>query len=155
MTKTSHLLEIERLAIDLMRQHLPADQHWTFRWGKGKNRVGVCNYLKREIRLSRFIAAMNPVETARNTILHEIAHALAGSRAGHGPEWKAWCRQLGARPERLADPERVATPERAWVITCSNCGPVGRRHRRFDPRKYSCGRCKKPGTLDLYKEIIR
>jgi hypothetical protein len=45
------------------------------------------------------IAAMgeeSPVQLAGTTI-HELAHALAGYGAGHGPEWKACCDRLGLR----------------------------------------------------------
>lgn len=45
------------------------------------------------------VAAMgeeNPVQLAGTTI-HELAHALAGYAAGHGPEWKAACDRLGLR----------------------------------------------------------
>ncbi len=29
------------------------------------------------------------------TTVHELAHAMAGVEAGHGPQWKAWCARLG------------------------------------------------------------
>ena len=34
----------------------------------------------------------------RDTVLHEIAHALVGPEARHGPEWKAIAKRLGATP---------------------------------------------------------
>ena len=37
-----------------------------------------------------------------DTILHEIAHALAGPGAGHGPAWKATASRLGATPKSCA-----------------------------------------------------
>lgn len=36
----------------------------------------------------------SPLQIA-GTTLHELAHCLAGSSAGHGKEWKAACRELG------------------------------------------------------------
>jgi len=50
------------------------------------------------------IAAMgeeSPVQLAGTTI-HELAHALAGYAAGHGPEWKAACDRLGLRCAKAA-----------------------------------------------------
>lgn len=50
------------------------------------------------------IAAMgeeSPVQLAGTTI-HELAHALAGYGAGHGPEWKAACGTLGLRCAKAA-----------------------------------------------------
>ena len=37
-------------------------------------------------------------EQIRDTVLHEIAHAIAGHGAGHGPLWKATARRIGATP---------------------------------------------------------
>lgn len=36
------------------------------------------------------------------TTIHELAHALAGFEAGHGPEWKAACARLGLRRVKAA-----------------------------------------------------
>jgi len=41
-------------------------------------------------------------EQLTDTILHEIAHALAGPAAKHGPAWKAIARRLGATPKSCA-----------------------------------------------------
>ena len=38
-----------------------------------------------------------------DTILHEIAHAIAGVEAGHGPAWKAVAQRLGATPRARAE----------------------------------------------------
>ena len=39
----------------------------------------------------------------KDTILHEIAHALAVARAGHGPAWKTVARRIGATPKAHAE----------------------------------------------------
>lgn len=36
----------------------------------------------------------SPIQLA-GTVLHELAHVLAGFGAGHKREWKAWCKVLG------------------------------------------------------------
>ena len=38
-----------------------------------------------------------------DTILHEIAHAIAGANAGHGPVWKAVAKRIGAAPRARAE----------------------------------------------------
>lgn len=43
----------------------------------------------------------NDVQLAGTTI-HELAHVLAGHAAGHGPEWKNACEQLGLRDAKAA-----------------------------------------------------
>ena len=56
-------------------------------------------------------------DEVRDTILHEIAHALVGPGHGHDAVWKAKCVEVGAKPEAAA-----ATP------TCPRAG--GRRRAR-------------------------
>lgn len=38
----------------------------------------------------------------RDTVLHEIAHAIAGVEADHGPMWKYHARRVGANPRSTA-----------------------------------------------------
>ena len=42
----------------------------------------------------------NGPEEVRDTILHEVAHALVGPGHGHDTVWKATAAQVGARPQR-------------------------------------------------------
>ena len=48
--------------------------------------------------ISRTHALEGSEEQIRDTVLHEIAHAIAGHEAGHGPLWKATARRIGATP---------------------------------------------------------
>lgn len=90
-------------------------------------------------------------EQARDTFLHEVAHALAGHAAGHGPEWKAMCRKLGATPERLANLEgetlelyKQTAPKPVWNLECHGCGVTDTRQRVSRAMQMwgaTCGRC--------------
>src|SRR5262249_31162680 len=71
-------------------------------------------------------------ETIRDTLLHEIAHALAGRDAGHGPLWKAMCRRAGAKPERLSF--EADMPAGRWQAKCGCCGVLHHKHRR--PKRF-------------------
>ena len=76
------LTEARQLAHDLMRLHkVPAV--WSFQFDHSKVRFGKCNYTKKEISLSRHLVQLNSEAEVRDTILHEIAHALAPRGAGH------------------------------------------------------------------------
>lgn len=60
----------------------------------------------------------------RDTVLHEIAHAIAGHKAGHGPAWKAIARKVGARPVRCSAALPVS-PVQVVTLSCSICkGPM-------------------------------
>ena len=49
----------------------------------------LCKEKEKVIQLGRHHAANDPPEQVTDTILHEIAHALAGTAAGHGPAWRS------------------------------------------------------------------
>jgi predicted SprT family Zn-dependent metalloprotease len=93
------------------------------------------------ISISQHLARLNDESTVRNTILHEIAHALMGHEAGHGPKWRAKAREIGRDGERCYA-STVSKPEPPLVYACPECGLTIRRHRRFSKR-IACGRCCK------------
>lgn len=132
------------LARDLMDAHGLTD--WTLTFDKAKGRFGVCRYRTRTIGLSAPLVALNGEDDVRDTILHEIAHALAGPGTGHGPVWKATAKRIGARPERTVDAATVNTPTHAWTGACPTPGcefTVG-RHRLTDAAKRgACPDCCK------------
>lgn len=118
------------LADRLLREHGLARRGWTFRFNNAKRSLGLCRYADRRIELSRHFVLGASRQAVRETLLHEIAHALAGSTAGHGPRWKAICLQIGARPERLASEADAAhLPQGRWRADCPKCGHSYRRFR--------------------------
>ena len=88
------LVEVARQARALMDEH--GLHEWTFRFSAARGRLGECRERERLIRLSRRHAVNGDPREVRDTILHEIAHALAGARARHGPAWKAIAKRIGA-----------------------------------------------------------
>jgi predicted SprT family Zn-dependent metalloprotease len=92
-----NLIEAEQMANDLIDEHL--DGTWKFVWNRSKRCFGVCSFSKKEIRLSRIITETEGKEKIRDTILHEIAHAIAGGHAGHGKVWKRVAAMIGAKPQ--------------------------------------------------------
>jgi hypothetical protein len=54
---------------------------WRFRFNKRLTSLGLCGHGRRTIELSVHLVRRNPPEEVRETLLHEIAHALVG-RAG-------------------------------------------------------------------------
>ena len=64
-------------------------------------------------------------EELRDTVLHEVAHLLAGPRKGHGAEWKRICLKIGARPTRcpdMATAKALYRPQKRHAVRCSACG---------------------------------
>lgn len=113
---------------------------WQFGFNRRKRSLGICRYAERRIELSVHFVIANGQEAVRETVLHEIAHALAGARAGHGPRWKAMCARVGAKPERCDTEAQM--PQGAWRARCGGCGREYTRHRRpLKGWKYACRSC--------------
>ena len=93
---------------------------WRFGIDVARRRAGVCRYHDKTITVSRRFIELNTDEEVVGTILHEIAHAIAGSAAGHGPIWQAVAKGLGAAPERCCI--HGTFPEGEWKATCPQCG---------------------------------
>ena len=82
---------------------------------------------------------LNGVDKVKDTILHEIAHAIAGYSAGHGQKWKDVCIQIGAKPERCYDSKTTNTPELKYKAVCGACGTIHQKSRLVNKTaKRSC-----------------
>ena len=57
-------------------------EEWTLRFGAARRRLGACFVQPKIIEIARWHAAHGESRDVTNTILHEIAHALAGAKAG-------------------------------------------------------------------------
>lgn len=136
------LTEIERHAKALMVAHgvgsLP------FEFDRAKRRIGGTHFIQigetilpTKITLSKHWAAILSEEEIRDTILHEIAHALAGKNANHGPQWRAIARKVGARPERCKAPGGVAV-EKSITANCPKCGEQAAAQHRLPTVLWVC-----------------
>ena len=72
---------------------------WTLRFSAAWGKLGECRPDRELIVLSRLHAVGGSPAQVTDTILHEIAHALAGPEAGHGPAWKEIAGRIGAVPK--------------------------------------------------------
>ena len=87
-------------ARELMDRH--GMEQWTLRFNTAQKKLGECRPQQQRILLSRAHAVNGPPDQVTDTILHEIAHALAGPAARHGPAWKSIARRLSATPKSCA-----------------------------------------------------
>ncbi len=126
----------QRLARELMAEH--GLDGWAFRFDRARRRAGLCRHDRREISLSAPLTALYSEDEVRETVLHEIAHALVGVRHGHDAVWRATAVSIGGSGRRLVR-EDSPQVEGDWVGTC----PAGHRVTRFrrPDRPQSCARC--------------
>ncbi|MET0297384.1 MAG: SprT-like domain-containing protein [Microbacterium sp.] len=132
----SELQRVRGWAEALIRTHL--DPSWSFAFDNAKRRAGLCDYTRKRISVSRYLAARYDDDENHQTLLHEVAHALAGPAAGHGVVWKRIARDLGYVGGTTHHGE-TAVELAPWVGTCP-VGHVAYRHRR-PTRATSCAKC--------------
>ena len=159
--------DIEDIAIVLMSKHHLIGKGWTFNWNNRKRAFGICDYRKKEISLSKFMFN-NTKEKARldflDTILHEIAHALAfinDGHCGHGKPWKKWAVKVGANPKATAEVKRIndmAGVKYVIIDTSNNDKIIHRYYRKPNQRMYDTinlrwanGRTQSKGYLKIKK----
>ena len=102
--RLARLEEVDARAREVMDRH--GLREWSLRFGNARTKLGECRAQEKAIVLSRVHAVEGAPDDVMDTILHEVAHALAGPKAAHGPAWQAIARRLGARPaSRAPEPD--------------------------------------------------
>ena len=131
--------QVRDRAEELLRLHLGGGS-WSFGFDHAKTRAGQCDFAKRRITVSRHLAARFSNEDVEQVLLHEVAHALSGARAGHGPAWRRTARSIGYTGSRLHDGP-IASELAPWVGTC----PAGHEHYRYrtPTRPLACAKCSR------------
>lgn len=132
-----NLGEAFAMAEELVREH--GLRGWRVEFDSAKRRAGVCRFHHRVIGLSAPITRVHSEEEVRDTVLHEIAHALVGPRHGHDPVWQEAARRIGSSGRRCVDSGAPAVVG-PWVGVCA-AGHVKDRHRRPE-RVMSCAQCR-------------
>jgi hypothetical protein len=132
----SELHRVRVWAEALIAAHL--DESWSFGFDNAKRRAGQCDYTHKRITVSRYLAARHDDDENHQTLLHEVAHALAGPDAAHGPRWKAVARDLGY-VGGVTHKGETATELAPWIGRCP-AGHTAYRHRK-PSRATSCVKC--------------
>ncbi len=141
--------EVGTLAASLMNKHCLLD--WTFSFDSAPSRSGCCYFDRKQITLSKKLVGKWTQGEIKDTLLHEIAHALAGPDAGHGPVWKAKAKEIGCSASvyhhhTFTDPK--------YVVACS-CGKTRRGRYRLSKKinwTRMCRYCNGPNLVYPYKQ---
>lgn len=147
------LLEAKVLAVNLMVKHGIFAQGWRFQYDNARRRFGCCNYRTKTISLSKHLVSLNDLANVKDTILHEIAHALTPGH-GHDRVWQRKAIEIGCNGERCYSSFDVQQPESRYIAECKGCGHTHKRHKMTDRTKYgkqSCGRCSGGSYNEKYR----
>lgn len=101
---------------------------WRFEFDRAKTRCGCTNYGSKVISISKYYIDDPLVDDAdiMNTVLHEIAHVIAGYEAGHNQRWRMIAQSIGCDGQ-VCNNGWSGAPYK-YRITC-HCGMVhARRH---------------------------
>lgn len=87
------LLLVEIMARDLMEKY--SVSYLDFKFSNRTDALGWCSYT--HIAIQKEHALFDSIEDIKNTILHEIAHALAGIENNHNKYWQEIAKELGVK----------------------------------------------------------
>lgn len=133
---------VRKICESLMAQHLDL-KVWGFGFDNAKRRLGACHWEDHRLTLSRYLVDLHTLDEIDQVMRHEIAHALAGSDAGHSAKWKRIATSIGYRHVKISG-EQIGDATAKLIGTCPS-GHKVYRHRR--PKTLmSCSKCA--GTFD-------
>jgi hypothetical protein len=102
---------------------------WKVVFGNAASKGGSCKYSTKTLRFSRLYIGNLTDAGVRNLITHEVAHAIAGYEADHGPIWAKIHRSLGGdgrlsvAESQIIDMKLIEARRRNYII-CLNCKVV-------------------------------
>jgi len=145
--------EAAEMMLDLMSEHRLTDKGWIFQWMNRRNTYGMCYYGTKTLKLSLLFVDHNDREKVLEVCRHEVAHALAGSAAKHGPYWQAIAIELGVVNPGPCTSGAELPPAR-YQATCPSCAKLYSKARPPLPstngRYYYCPPCwKSPAFRNL------
>jgi len=126
------------LIISYMYKEKLFQDGWKFEFSKHKTCAGMCYGWRKLIVLSGYYVEHNSDEEIINTMLHEIAHALAPECEHHGKVWRAIFRDLlikynqPVNVSRCYDSQKVKMPKGKYLLYCTEtwCGKKWERHKK-------------------------
>lgn len=124
VTSAWNLAVAKRDAQALVRHHLGSA--WNIKFRKTSGHAGKCVFDTKTLLFSTSWTLELGREEFRQTVLHEIGHAIAGWSAGHGPIWESAVRSIGGIPnEKVDTAQHEFDKEKVfkWTITCP-CGKI-------------------------------
>ena len=141
------LIRAKKLAEGLVKKHLGnAKNSWVFKFDNARKRFGMCQWGggKYVVSLSKHLTLLNDEPQVRDTILHEIAHALDVEDRGysnHDANWRQIALSIGCNGERCYSSKEVVQPQMKYTVKCNNCGNESKAMRQPRRSSNACGKC--------------
>jgi predicted SprT family Zn-dependent metalloprotease len=124
---------------------------WTFGGFKPLNKATAhCNLRSKQIVIDENRLQFLSSKQVRNTLLHEIAHAIDFEMRGisaHDEHFNNIAVQIGCNPKEHVNVTELGIKHGAdvfaadkYTVVCDSCGPIAGMNR-MPKRVYRCGRC--------------
>ncbi len=144
--RQAQLDEIARMADELLaRHHL---RHWRFIFDDARTRGGMCSSRDQIISVSKQFCLSGAAAQIKDTLLHEIAHALVGPNHGHDEVWRAKALEIGCTAERTLN-AKITQPR--FIMSCHVCGWHQTRHKR---QRLVCKHCAREVEYAHYSDEL-
>lgn len=131
------LAEITEKAEEFLKKHKLDD--WRFAFSLTSKIGGQCWHNRHVVTISVTYCQKATKAEIINTLLHEIAHALAGYGNGHNHVWQRIARSIGCNANRCHSVQH--TPAK-WVGECGCIGYLWKRQRMTKlARTGTCSSC--------------
>jgi SprT protein len=113
----------------LYGKRLRISSGWVLVFDDHKSSAGRCHFSKMTISISTHYvnSSKTTIGDIADTLLHELAHAIAGPAAGHGPIWRDVAKAIGCSTNVYAK-RFIFHKDYKYVIKCPK-GCVRHRHR--------------------------
>ncbi len=137
---TSHEKVIQEWEIQKAKWGL---NDWELTFSNQKRHLGYCRPRKKVVSISKAFMQTNPFAVIKDTLLHEIAHALHFIETGktnHNNGWKQFALKVGCEPKRCATGQGLNMPDGKYVGVCPVCERTTKFYRKVR-RSYSCSHC--------------
>lgn len=116
------------LANELMNNHNLT--HWKLEWIVSRRMLGRCIHYRKVIQLSYTLVKIVSDDKVKDTILHEIAHALTPGE-GHNKKWRAKALEIGCDGKRCYSLTDEIKAIMNYEYQCIKCGYIFSRFRRI------------------------
>ena len=147
------LFAVKKLANELMQEHGLTQLGWTLQFDNSVKRFGVCRHQPKVIGLSKPLCSINDEVQVKDTILHEMAHALVGRGHGHDNVWKRMCVEIGAKPQRCYKREEISVVDLRYQAICGGCGKKHQRAKRVPENRRRACLCQRNKSWEQ-KEVL-
>ena len=153
-TKTFTLEDIKDMALSYMnttftydgRYYNLIDLGWFFTFNTAKRALGKCKVKgpAKSIHLSKWLIenSDNSIDTWKNTMLHEIAHAIdfeIRRTTKHDTIWRNIALSIGCNGHRCSKVDYNGDVKSKYTIKCNSCGWTTPSHKK----RKSLGSCPK------------